>query len=90
MVAERSPQRSMEYRMQRGAGRLGIPLEEYRRQVEAGLKWCTGCKVWQPRDQFGPSKSLLAGLMPECRESINARARENMRRLYWQRKAARA
>lgn len=73
--------RSLEYRMQRGASGIGLPIETYRARVEAGQKWCCGCKDWHPRESFGVRSDSLDGLMRVCREANNARAREGMRRL---------
>lgn len=71
-----------EARMRIGAGKLGIPFEEYREKVELNLKWCSRCRIWQPRSEFGPHKRL--GLDTVCLESSRTAARE------WQRRNRRA
>lgn len=76
-----------EHRMRLGAAKLGVSLDAYRSHVEAGEKWCFACQAWRPREDFGRSERATDGLLTSCRESNNRRAREGMRRLYWQRKA---
>lgn len=72
------PLRSAESRMRQAATKLGIPYAAYRANVEAGLKWCSRCKRWQARDEFGPHKRY--GLDTSCLESSRAAAREWQRR----------
>lgn len=49
------------------AGRVGVTVAEYRRHVGAGEKWCTACKAWRPRAQFGADRSRGDGLKARCR-----------------------
>lgn len=48
------------------ASRIGITLAEYDAKIEAGLKWCTGCKEWQPRAAFSKDGSRGDGLKATC------------------------
>lgn len=82
------PENLERFRITQGAVALGIPFEAYRQHVEAGQKWCSGCRAWHRWQAFGARASRLDGLDIECREHRNARSRAAMRRLYWQRKAA--
>lgn len=70
---------TQETRIKMGARRLGIPVEEYRANVERGLKWCSSplCRKWQPVGEFGPH--LLKGLNTICEESMRTYSRERMR-----------
>ena len=69
----RKPQ-SDESRWRIGARRLGTTFEAYRDHVQAGEKWCSRCKRWQPLGEFGPHKSR--GTDTSCIESSRAAARE--------------
>lgn len=53
----------------------GCTVEEYKRRVAAGEKWCTLCATWHPRDEFGADKSRHDGKAASCRESRRADAR---------------
>lgn len=64
-----------------GAIALGIDPHEYRQQIDAGLKWCSDCKRWQPRSEFGPHRGRRDGLNTACAVSIRGRARVTMARL---------
>lgn len=46
--------------------RVGVTLEEYRAKVAQGLKWCTGCKLWKMREEYGADKSRGDGLAARC------------------------
>lgn len=35
----------------RAAGRVGVPLAEYRARRAAGERWCPRCKAWLPAAQ---------------------------------------
>jgi hypothetical protein len=50
------------------ARRLGIPIEEWDRRVDAGEKWCTACKCWHMRDAFGKDATRYDGLSSTCLE----------------------
>jgi hypothetical protein len=56
-----------EHSVRVGAGRLKMAVEEYRKRVEAGLKWCPGAKHWTPRDDFNRNWGNRDGLQPVCR-----------------------
>lgn len=62
------------------ASKLGISYDEYRAQIERGLKWCSGHHAWMPRSAFGPNARHRDGLMPVCRECNNAASRNSRRR----------
>lgn len=48
------------------ASRVWITVDEYNKRVEAGGKWCTGCKSWIPSSQFGKDISRYDGLSARC------------------------
>lgn len=48
------------------ARKLGISIDEYLTKTEAGLKWCTKGRHWEPRDRFPPSISYSDGKSPIC------------------------
>jgi hypothetical protein len=49
------------------AARLHIDLNEYLQKLEDGLKFCTGCKEWHPRNEFSASAARYDGLHPYCK-----------------------
>lgn len=55
--------------LRQGATRLGIPVESYVAQIEAGQKWCGRHKHWQPRSDFGSNVRAHDGLNFYCREA---------------------
>jgi len=52
--------------MKRAAAYLGLSFEEYTAKIEAGEKWCVGCKAWHPVAAFGVDKSRGDGLSTIC------------------------
>ncbi len=46
--------------------KMGMTYEGYISQVNKGLKWCTRCKQWLPRDSFGNDKTRTDGLDSTC------------------------
>lgn len=60
------------------ARRLGLDPDDYARRVAAGLRWCTRCKAWHPRSEFGRDASRSDGLMRACRHG----RREHRRRTF--------
>lgn len=63
-----------------GASKLGIDPYEYRAQIEAGQKWCSFHKTWEPRESFGPHPYTRSGLDSQCVEGSRTRSREYRRR----------
>lgn len=51
------------------AARLGMSTVEYHAHLAAGLKWCTRCEAWHPRDAFCSDKSRSDGLSSVCRDA---------------------
>lgn len=81
---------SEERRARIGAQQLGIPLREYQAKRAQGLKWCFGCQSWKDRSAFPRrTTSVDGGLSNECRDCVNPRAREVMRRVHARRRAER-
>lgn len=62
-----------------GANRLGIDPVEYAEKRQAGLRWCSGCREWQPVETFGPHSRMRDGIDSQCREASREYARTNMR-----------
>ena len=58
----------------RVAAAVGLTLDEYLDKLKSGEKWCTGCKSWHHKGEFGPDKSRPDGLASTC-----ARRRGEMR-----------
>jgi hypothetical protein len=75
------------------AGRLKISPEEYRAHREAGEKWCSVHKSWEPIERFGKHKSAADGLANRCREANRALVRvyqtKEYQRDYYRRNARR-
>jgi hypothetical protein len=46
--------------------RCGVTVDDYRRAVEAGLKWCRGCADFVEREKFGGDRSRGDGLSSTC------------------------
>lgn len=59
--------------MKVAATRAGITLDEYRSRVAAGEKWCTACKTWHPRAEFGRDTTRRDGLTATCTAARKAR-----------------
>lgn len=68
------------------AGRLGITLEKYQSLVDQGLKWCTRCKEWHPRETFRRDSSRFDGLAANCSKSARASYEENRETILEQRR----
>lgn len=49
------------------ACRIGISLEEYQRNREAGLKWCFVCKSFQHRNFFNDCSTASDGKDNKCK-----------------------
>lgn len=58
------------------ATRLGITEAAYRAQLDAGLKWCSGCRDWHPRstEVFARERSRRDGLSGSCKAWLRAYA----------------
>ena len=52
--------------VKRQARRRGLSLEDYLARIDAGEKWCTGCKEWHLRSAFTLDNSRRDGLTPTC------------------------
>lgn len=61
--------KSAEHRMRIGATRLGISFAEYCARVEAGERWCYGCRVWQPAEEMISQRQRLHGRGNICRKA---------------------
>lgn len=48
------------------ARKIGITVDDYLANLEAGLKWCCKSRHWAPRDNFQPSISYSDGRSPIC------------------------
>ncbi len=57
------------------ARRIGLPVEEYRRQRESGARWCTGCAEWHPVTAFGKGGAHRDAAF-ECRVARRRRLRK--------------
>jgi hypothetical protein len=52
LTPEELNQRRIYGAAKRAAKRIGISLEEYQKQREAGMMWYTECKIFQPISEF--------------------------------------
>ena len=57
------------------ASKAGVTVDEYRRLMAKGLKWCTGCRAWHPTEEFGSDVSRWDGLSAVCASARRAKAR---------------
>lgn len=48
------------------AKKAEIPVAEYKRRVTLGLKRCTACKAWKPREEFDVDRSRYDGKTAGC------------------------
>lgn len=58
------------------AARVGVSVEEYRKRIDAGEKWCIGCKSWHDRAEFATDRSRTDGLTAACRAYRSQRNRD--------------
>ena len=57
------------------AKRAGFPVDEYRRCIDAGDKWCYACRAWHPNDAFSKDRSRFDGLSSACRVCVSEKSR---------------
>lgn len=63
------------------APRIGVSVEEYRRQLALGNKWCSGHRRWCPLATFARVWSVRRWrVSSRCREADRAASREYQRR----------
>lgn len=51
-----------------GAQRLNISYEVYQAHREAGERWCSAHKTWEPAERFGKNRQTSDGIATRCRE----------------------
>lgn len=49
------------------AKKTGVSVGQYRTNINNGLLWCTGCKMWHKKDVFNSDKSRWTGKTQSCR-----------------------
>lgn len=54
-------------RFRQGATKLGISLQDYEIRYKAGLRWCSGHKIWEPENRFGKHARRVSGVNSICR-----------------------
>ena len=57
---------SAEGALRTASARVGIPVAEYQARVDAGEKWCIGCKDWHSRSNFQRDRTRGDGLKARC------------------------
>ena len=62
--------------MKLAAKRCGVSLDEYTERTAKGEKWCTLCKEWHARTEFGKDSSRADGLTAQCSSGRFAFARQ--------------
>ena len=55
------------------AAKAGITVAEYERRIADGQSWCTGCKAWHPRADFGADVTRGSGIAATCIAGRKAR-----------------
>jgi hypothetical protein len=63
--------------MKIAAKRAGLTLEAYQRRLDGGEKWCTRCKDWHQRSDFGKDQSRGDGLTAQCAIGRNSSSRQS-------------
>lgn len=58
------------------AGKIGIPIEQYKKNIADGLKWCYKCRTWRQRSQFDVDKSRGDGRTAACIECRRVKIRK--------------
>ena len=53
---------------------IGLTEGEYLARVNAGLKWCQGCRLWHAVAQFSPDVNKSTGISSNCRVAEAKRA----------------
>lgn len=61
------------------AAKVGVSVEEYRRRLSVGEKWCTRCRSFHPRTAFGRDILRSDGLAAHCLASRRVRVRKDIR-----------
>jgi len=59
------------------AKRIGISLDEYKLNLSQGLKWCSKCKSWQPREWFNKDHTRGDGLSTRCHACSRVKVRKS-------------
>lgn len=54
------------------AKKIGIPIDNYKANIQKGFLWCTGCKAWHKKNDFNFDKSRWSGRAQSCREYLKA------------------
>lgn len=80
MKEQRKPL-SFDHRIAIGATMIGIPSSEYRRHVDAGEKWCSGCHSWHSSTVFVARRSTTDGLDNVCKPFALKRIHARLRRV---------
>lgn len=57
------------------AGRTGMDLETYLSHVNAGKRWCCGCKAWHEASAFGADRNQPDGQARTCLKYRQQRSR---------------
>ena len=55
--------------------KTGLSIEQYKNQIQSGLKWCHLCRKWHPVAQFGKDAYRYDGLSAVCKNAKNNLAR---------------
>jgi len=55
--------------IKRSARTLNVPVDSYLAEIRDGRKWCSRCREWHPRSDFGLDKHQGDGLNSSCRIS---------------------
>ena len=58
------------------AKKIGIDVVNYKRNINSGVFWCTGCREWHHKSEFNKDKSRWNGYAQYCRDYINRTTRE--------------
>lgn len=58
------------------AERTGVSIDEYKKRLANGEKWCTGHKRWESNKLFSKDSARGDGLDKECKEAKSLKSRK--------------
>ena len=61
------------------AQKTGVSVDQYKKNIQYGLLWCTGCKEWHKKGDFTYNKNRWSGRAHSCRDHIKREYRKNFK-----------
>jgi hypothetical protein len=59
------------------AGKIGITVNEYKKLISKGLKWCFACRTWKKHKEFHKNPARKDGLGGQCGKCQNQYSRNH-------------